>query len=79
MVFDFPISEKSAYEAGQTIHKNYKEKGINKDKISAKLENVVVLPERKNTDKIKIGWEENNNKTSTSFSISASILALLGS
>ena len=75
MVFDLPISEKSAYEAGQTIHKNYKEKGTNKDKISAKLENVVVLPEGKNTDKIKIAREENNNKTSTSFSISASILA----
>ena len=32
MVVDLPISESSAYEAGPTIDKSYKEKETNKDK-----------------------------------------------
>ena len=77
MVVDLPIPESSAYEAGPTIDKGYKEKEANKDKRSAKLENVEDLPDYKNAEKGKIDQEENNNKSKTSsyaFTSSISVL-----
>ena len=76
MVVDLPISESSAYKAGPTIDKGYKEKETNKDKRSVKLENVGDIPDYKNTGKRKIDQEENNNKGETSFAISSAIPVL---
>lgn len=69
MVVEIPISEKSAYEAGPTTNKNYKEKETNNDKISVNFEK----EDYKKTDKRKIGREENNNRSIASPSVSTSL------
>ena len=75
MVVDVPISENSAYNAEpRRVDKSYKEKETNhKDKRSAKLGNIEDSSDYKNTRKGKIEQEENNNKSTNSFSISSHI------
>ena len=76
MVVDLPISESSAYEAGPTIDKSYKEKETNKDKRSVKLENVGDISDYENTSKRKIDQEENNNRSKNVYSFSSSLAVL---
>ena len=76
MVVDLPISESSAYEAGPTIDKSYKEKETNKDKRSVKLENVGDISDYENTSKRKIDQEENNNRSKNVYSFSSSFAVI---